>query len=296
MWSSVQYSVINLSARSVSSFEPGLLVGDVDPKPPTSVVGVVGDGVGILDFVVEGVGVVILDPPVLPHLLALVIGSFSQVPSVTSWVTPRMSRMGKLLEENGGGGVGGCWACWSDRLVLLRRRASWEVLWWRVCLPNEVFVGGDVVDEFLSIGTECPDDCPVIVDLSFGLLEGPEWSLVGCHGEELGGVSPKYVREDPFGPEVVEGSAAEPPGVKEFVGGANVIFVRVWSISSNVPANVRMASSRLARSAKRESIERVTGGRAVVGGVGAWCSRDVARLPRWHRRLEQGILTIDLDG
>ena len=53
--SSMQNSSMNWLTRSICSLEPGLLVGDVDPKPLTRVVGVVSEGVGVLYFVVEGV-------------------------------------------------------------------------------------------------------------------------------------------------------------------------------------------------------------------------------------------------
>ena len=78
-----KYSAINLSARSVSSFDPGLVLEDVQPKPLAGVVGVICQLIGMLHLVVEGVKVVILYPPIPPHLLVLGIWSFSQVPLVT---------------------------------------------------------------------------------------------------------------------------------------------------------------------------------------------------------------------
>ena len=131
-------------------------------------------------------------------------------------------------------------------------------------LPDEVLVVGYVVDKFDVIGVECSDDCPIAVDLAFCLLEGFEWSVVGCHREELSSIPSKDVGKDSFCPEVVKGSPTEPPGVKELVGGPELVFIRVWSSSSRVPASVNTASNRLTRSAKRESVKRVMVGRVVV--------------------------------
>jgi len=80
-------------------------VGDIQSKPLAGVVGVIHQLVRILYLVVKRVRVVVLDPPIPPHLLILIIRSFSQVPSVTSWVTPKMSRIGKSLKENSSGSV-----------------------------------------------------------------------------------------------------------------------------------------------------------------------------------------------
>jgi len=62
--------------RSICSLNPCLVLGDVQPKPLAGVVGVVHHWVSILHLIVEGVGVVILNPPIPPHLLILVIWSF----------------------------------------------------------------------------------------------------------------------------------------------------------------------------------------------------------------------------
>jgi len=91
------------------------------------VVGVICQLVSVLHLVIKRVGMVILDPPVPPHLLILGIWSFSQVLLVTFWVTPRMSRIGKLVEENGGGSVGLCGAWLVECLILLQWRPPWEL-------------------------------------------------------------------------------------------------------------------------------------------------------------------------
>jgi len=61
--------VINLLARSISSLEPCLVLEDVQPKLLAGVVGVICQLVSVLHLVIKRVGMVILDPPVPPHLL-----------------------------------------------------------------------------------------------------------------------------------------------------------------------------------------------------------------------------------